>query len=222
MIVAVIQLPCGESLSATAVALAAAARLAGSQGASLLLASRVDKAVSEEANSLLSAELSADALWWVPSWEDLGGSSSVLARSAGPAEEPQRVLALAGDACFDRDELSAHAGSVDAVFIAPGAESALQAEAAIEFGIGLSLSVAGLVMIAESSEASGGGSAVVFLGEVLAEGVDDERLLMAEVPSWIPHPEPMLSVPELPPILKQRLAVHGGSKMPVDWLADLS
>ncbi len=139
-----------------------------------------------------------------------------------------RIGVFVGDSCVDQHEFSRimMEGCQTAVF-APRNESELQAEAMLELGVGLSDSMSALVMIAETTgaepgEVGHGGSAIVFLGEVLAEAVGQEDdLLFAEVDSPVPVPEPREPLPTVPLILQQRLAQHQGRKLPVDYPADL-
>lgn len=117
--------------------------------------------------------------------------------------------------------------SPEAVIMRPLAHSELQAEAILEYGIGLSLSLAGLVLICECSggefaEPGHGGSAIVMLGEVVAEASDDEEILYAELEVPVSAPEPREHLPVLPPVLEQRVAHHQGRKADVSYLADLS
>jgi len=139
-----------------------------------------------------------------------------------------RVALLSGDAAIDPAEhallLSA---TPDVLVLSPGAESDIQAEAVLELAIALSISLASLVIVAERSgaepgESGHGGSAIVLLGEVLAEALSDEDVLFAEVPVPLPTPAPRAPLPETPPILAQRLAHHRGERMTADYQADLS
>jgi hypothetical protein len=110
----------------------------------------------------------------------------------------------------------------------PNAENDMQAEAALELAIGLSDSLAGLVIVvgsagAEPGEAGHGGSAIVHLGKVVAEAMGDEdQTLEFEVDTPIPQPEPRGLLPQIPTILSQRLANHQGRKPDVDYPADLN
>lgn len=139
-----------------------------------------------------------------------------------------RVVVIAGDAAIDPEQhRRVAAGPPDVLVLAPGSESDLQAEAVVELAIGLSVSVAGLVIVAETSGAEPGspghgGSAIVMLGEVLAEAVFDDQTLMAEIDPHIPSPEPRAPLPEPSTILAQRLAHHRGERAAVRYLADLS
>lgn len=130
-----------------------------------------------------------------------------------------RVAVLEGDRCFDAASLTAVRGR-DVLVLAPAAETPLQAEAIIEFAIALSSSLVGLVLVEEPPWP--GGSAVIQLGEVLAEAGEGEEELTAEVRLPLPVPETGAPLPELPPILAQRLAVHAGRRADPGYLADLS
>lgn len=130
-----------------------------------------------------------------------------------------RVAVLEGDRCLDAASLAGVRGC-DALVLVPGAETPLQSEAIIEFAIDLSSSLAGLVLIEEP--AWPGGSAIIHLGEVLAEADEGECELEAEIPTPVPRPDPDAAVPELPPILAQRLAVHSGRRADPGYLADPS
>jgi hypothetical protein len=139
-----------------------------------------------------------------------------------------RIGVFVGDSCIDPSEFSriAMEAPMTAVF-APAAESELQAEAMLELAVGLSDALAALVMIAETAGAEAGavghgGSAILFLGEVLAEAIgQDDDLLFAEIEMPVPVPEPREPLPAIPLILQQRLAQHQGRKVPVDYPADL-
>jgi len=139
-----------------------------------------------------------------------------------------RIGVFVGDSCIDRNEFSRimMEGPSTAVF-APRCESDLQAEGMLELAVGLSDSLAALVMIAETTgaepgQAGHGGSAIVFLGDVLAEAVGQEdEVLVAEIDTPVPAPEPREPLPSVPLILEQRLAQHQGRKLPVDYPADL-
>ncbi len=135
---------------------------------------------------------------------------------------------LVSDECLLSDIASTLARSLpEAVVMRPLAHSELQAEAVLEYGIGLSRAVTGLVLICESSggefaEPGHGGSAIVMLGEILAEASTDEEILLADVVVPVAAPEPREALPALPPILEQRVARHQGRKAEVGYLADLS
>lgn len=144
-------------------------------------------------------------------------------------EELGSAAAFCGDACFDVDAWRTVAEvATDMAVLSPLAESDLQAEAALEVAIGLSDSMCGLVVVAECAGAEPGmpghgGSAIIHLGEVVAEAsADDDEILLADVRIPVPQPEPRAPYPELPTILMQRVSLHGGHKPEVPYLADLS
>ncbi len=140
-----------------------------------------------------------------------------------------RTALVAGDACLREPVVrDLVAERLDTVIWRVRAESELQAEAVLEYALGCSPALAGLLLVAECSGGAGhdgcrGTSAIIHAGQMVAEatGVDDE-LLLADLEVPIPAPEPGLLLPELPPILAQRLAVHEGRKPSVDYPADLS
>lgn len=138
------------------------------------------------------------------------------------------VVVIAGDAAIDPEQHRRLAGDPpDVLVLAPGSESELQAEAVLELAIGLSVSLAGLVIIAEASGAEPGspghgGSAIILLGEVLAEAVFDDQTLTADIDLPVLRPEPRAPLPALQPILVQRLAHHRGERPAMGYLADLS
>lgn len=138
------------------------------------------------------------------------------------------LVALEGDAALDaaehrrvRDERP------DVLVLSPGAESDLQAEAVLELAIGLSTSCSPLVVVLEDAgapagEPGHGGSAIVMVGQVTAEALDDDAVLVADVPWPLPPLEPRTALPAVPPILTQRLAHHRGERPDAGYLADLS
>lgn len=144
------------------------------------------------------------------------------------AERLGSAALLYGDACMDAAVLERTAAEKPAVLIlAPKSEGDLQAEAMLELAIGLSESAAGLVVIAEAiggdfGEPGHGGSAVVLLGDVMAEALADDDRLLVDVPEPVPVPEPREPVPQVPTILQQRLANHEGRQLDPGYLADLS
>jgi len=139
-----------------------------------------------------------------------------------------RCVVLRGDAAIDPEVHRRLAEqSPEVLVLAPASESELQAEAAIEVAIGLSLAVAGLVIVLDSSGAEPGvpghgGSAIVLLGEVAAEALADDDTLMAEIPVPVPTPEPRAPLPEVPLLLLQRLATHRGEKLTYGYPTDTS
>lgn len=139
-----------------------------------------------------------------------------------------RVAVLVGDACIDDKALAAAAAQCPGcAVLAPRAESELQAEAILELALGLSLSLASVIVVVEPDGAAlgspgHGGSAIVHLGQVLAEAVTGDDLLLAEVLAPLGPPEAPQALPSIPPVLGQRAAAHRGRKMDVGYPADLS
>lgn len=136
------------------------------------------------------------------------------------------VALLTGDEVFDAARLRSLAdGSTDVLVLCPASESEIQAEGVLEYAIGLSDSVAGLVLVvendgAEPGDPGHGGSAIVLLGEVLAEAMSGADLIEAEVRVPVPQPVPRNPLPELPTIIAQRIAHHEGRHVPVEYPAD--
>jgi len=140
-----------------------------------------------------------------------------------------RLGVATGDAALDPEQ---HAALLrehpSTLVLSPRSESELQAEAMLELGLGLSESLAGLVVIAECAGAAPGaaghgGSAIVFLGDVIAEAIGDgDDVLLADVLVPLAQPEPREALPVLPTILVQRLAHHRGQPVPHAYLADLT
>lgn len=139
-----------------------------------------------------------------------------------------RTVVLDGDDCIDPALFPAvQALECDALVWLFNAEDALQAEAALELALEASQTLAPLVLVATvTGNARGvrahGIGAIVRLGEILAEGGEGEELVVADVPTPSPVPERSRRLPELAPVLAQRLAAHRGAKVPVSYPADLS
>lgn len=137
------------------------------------------------------------------------------------------VCVLTGDWPLDASALSPEATRGAGVLVlAPGAESDLQAQAVLELAVGLSTSLASLVVVVETDgadvgEPGHGGSAIIHLGEVLAEAMAGDDLLMAEVATPLGPPEAPAALPAVPIVLEQRLAAHRGRKLDVGYPADL-
>jgi hypothetical protein len=136
---------------------------------------------------------------------------------------------IVGDACADRTAiLEAAKKKPQIAILVPRAENELQAEAVLELALGLSNSFAGLVVVvdsagAEPGEPGHGGSAIIALGEVMAEAMGQEDASLEwDVELPIPQPEPRALLPEVPPILTARAASHAGLKPDVDYPADLT
>lgn len=144
------------------------------------------------------------------------GDDSRAADPSSPAEIALlgHTVFLRGDACVDPE---VHAGlashAVDTLVLAPGSESELQAEAVLELGLALSTSLAPLVLIVEPDgaalgEAGHGGSAIMQLGDVRAEALAGDDLLLADLEFVAGPPSPRDALPEIPPVLAQRLHAH--------------
>ncbi|MDP2182633.1 MAG: hypothetical protein Q8K99_08705 [Actinomycetota bacterium] len=232
MRIGVVQHTLRASAEEDARALGLAAQAAVDAGAELLVFPEVFSLHDHPARDVLSAEL-----------EQFSDSLSYLLPHVGPdsrslrfaaAELPGisgrlgRVALLYGDACMDAAELEAAAAERPAVLVmAPRSESDLQAEAVLELALKLSDSAAGLVLVAEPDgaepgEPGHGGSVVILLGQVLAEAVGGDDLLVFDVPEPVPQPTPRERLPAVPPMLAQRVAHHAGRKLAVDYPAELS
>ncbi len=140
-----------------------------------------------------------------------------------------RTVALTGDECIEPSMLDDVATlGVEAMVWQPCAASALQAEAFLEFALDASLSLSGLVIVtALTGSARGvarfGRSAVVELGDILAEAGEGEAVVSAQIEAPVSLPDRPRPHPVLPPILAQRLAHHLGEPPPaVGYPADLS
>lgn len=138
-----------------------------------------------------------------------------------------RVVLLRGDSCFDEAVLTAAAASEPGLAVlAPGSESELQAQAVLELAVPLSTSLASVVVVAETDGAElgdpgHGGSAIVHLGQVLAEAMAGDDMLIVDLPEPLGPPEAPAAMPKMPPVLLQRAAAHRGQKVAVDYPADL-
>lgn len=135
---------------------------------------------------------------------------------------------LLADECISPTMLERMQSAVPAAIVMrPMCESELQAEAVLEHALSLSVSLSGLVLLAECdgaefSEPGHGGSAIVLGGEVLAEAMGGDDVLLAEIETPVLEPEPREKLAVLPTILEQRLAFHEGRKPDPGYLADLS
>ncbi len=137
------------------------------------------------------------------------------------------VCVLVGDDAIDSKVLrDCSAKRLGVVALAPGAESDLQAQAVLELAVALSTSLASVVIVvetdgAELGEPGHGGSAIVHLGEVLAEAGSGDDLLLADIATPLGPPEAPEAFPDIPPVLQQRLGAHRGHKLDVSYPADL-
>lgn len=135
------------------------------------------------------------------------------------------TVQLLGDTCFDPEVMRPlHREPPDALILHPDSESDLQAEALVEYALGLSRSVASLVIVSEFVPQIGSGvgwSAILFLGEVLAEAVAADDVLFADVEVPISAPGSREALPYPSAILSHRLAVHRGDRPDVGYMAEL-
>lgn len=152
-------------------------------------------------------------------------------RSGPPMAVPTvlgRTVVLAGDDCIDPELFpQVRAQECEALVWQFDAEDDLQAEACLELALEATLTLAPLVVVvsvvgSERGIDVHGTSAIVHLGEILAEGGEGEDLLIADVPASSKAPEHGKRLPEPAPILRQRLAAHHGTKVRVDYPSDLS
>jgi hypothetical protein len=232
MRVAVVQHRLRETAEADALAFGDAARAAAARNAGFIIFPEVfslDGGPVRDRMSRIVDEHIGGRPYLIPHvGPDTRAMAFATAQIPGVAESLGTVALLVGDACIDPARLhGAAASEPDVLVLVPRSESDLQAEAVLELAIGLSESVAGLVLVVdaiggEPGEVGHGGSAIISVGEVLAEAVADEELLVAEIGEPAPQPVSRQPVPPVPPILLQRLAHHEGRVPEVDYPADLS
>lgn len=196
------------------------------KGARAIVLPAVEPGVEAEMRRALDGVIAdSDVSYLLPV---IGAPVRLLSLGADGSEDAGPVAVLVGDDCFKPDSWKAALdASVKVVVMCPLAENDMQAEAALEVAIALSDSLCGLVIVAEHGgaelgEPGHGGSAVVLLGDVIAEAFGDEDVLVADVLVPVPQPEPPEPLPQVPTILAQRLAHHGGTKLSVGYPADLS
>ena len=170
----------------------------------------------------------APRMWLMPHVREQSAGQAFRPTTLPGAEELGRVAMPVGDAVIDPEELKRlYDEPPNILLLAPRSHSDIQAEAVLELAIGLSESVCGLVIVAdptgaEPGEPGHGGSAITLLGEVLAEAVGDDDVLIADVPIPVSPLEPRERLPEVPPILLQRLARDRGERLAVDYPVDPS
>lgn len=204
-------------------ALAEAAVAASARGAEIVVFPDVPSLQHDDATGhalLTSLVRDVPAFCIVPSVDPHTRGIAIVAAlparfSAGDGELGVAGL-LFGDACMDAAELARVAEQMP-VFAAlsPRNDTDLQAEAMLEFAIGLSDSLAGVIVIAECSgaeplEVGHGGSAIIVLGDVMAEALLEDDVLVVDVVSPFPQPSPREPLPAVPPLLSQRVARHHG------------
>lgn len=231
MKIAVIQHRLRDSVDGDIEALQAAAATAGADGADVVfmpepLSLIGDAAASDRFHAGLDG---LPGVRLIPSTAPGVDSFAATSPPLEGIEGLGRIALFAGDACMSGLELVRILGDQPTVAVlAPRSENDLQAEAVMELAIGLSGSLAGLVIVtecagAEPGDVGHGGSAIIERGKVLAEAMtqDDETLTAEiEVPlGRFEHPEPL---PVIAPILSQRVAHHRGEKAPIDYPAELS
>jgi hypothetical protein len=164
------------------------------------------------------------------------GTTLLLAFRAAESSDGARIrptplgptALMLGDECLSRAAYAAaEAAGARAWVWRPRSTSDLQSEAVLEQAIAASATYVGLILLAECSgaepgEIGHGASAVLYLGDVIAEASEPDDVLIVDVDAPVGPPEPREPMPPLPPILEQRLAVHEGRKPDVGYLADLS
>jgi predicted amidohydrolase len=214
---------------------AKAAELAAGRGAELVFLPDVPSLRAENSSAQeLFRQLVADvpAFCLIPNVSPAARGAALateLPSAQGLPADLGVVALVAGDACMDAAQFEQLAATEPGLAVlVPRSESDLQAEAMLELAIALSDSLAGLIVIAECAGAppgqpGHGGSAIVLLGEVVAEAIGDDDVLVADVPVPIPQPEPREPLPSIPPLLAQRVSVHEGrgAQQP-DYPAELS
>ena len=211
-------------------ALIGVASAAREQGAQLLVFPEVpslnDGALRDD--FYRRAQPVAPRMWLIPHVREESVGQAFRPTTLPGAEELGRVALPVGDAVIDPDELKRlYDDPPNILLLAPRSRSDIQAEAVLELAIGLSKSVCGLVIVAdpvgaEPGEPGHGGSAIMLLGEVLAEAIGKDDVLVADVPIPVPPLEPREELPEVPPILLQRLAHDRGERLAVDYPVDPS
>lgn len=230
MIIAILQHRLRQTADEDIGAVVESASAATKAGAELLVLPEIPSLFDSARRDELYRRMqrAAPRMWLIPHAAPAEHGTAFRATTLPGAEELGRVAMPVGDAAIDPDEVARLAqDEIDVLIMAPRSRSELQAEAALELAIGLSDSVAGLVLVvepigAEVGEPGHGGAAIAFHGDVLSEAVGDDDLLIAEVAVPVPRPETPGPVPAVPPILLQRLAHHRGERLAVDYLADLS
>ncbi|HEY5506852.1 MAG TPA: hypothetical protein VIK83_05100 [Coriobacteriia bacterium] len=125
-----------------------------------------------------------------------------------------KTVILDGDDCIDPAFFSRiQESGCDTLVWRFVPEDALQAEAALELALDASLHLAPLVVLATVTGNARGASAagiaaIVYLGEIMAEGGSGEELVIADVPAPAPFTKRPRIVPAPAPVLAQRLAAH--------------
>jgi predicted amidohydrolase len=230
MRIAVVQHALRASAAEDAAALAEAARAAEAAGADVVVMPEVPslRVDAEARDKLYDALEGLAGIRIIPAAGPGHDGIVFVADPVEGAEELGSIALLIGDAAFrGREWLGALAKSPKIGFMFPRSESDLQAEAAFEVALAFSDSLCGVIAIAECAGAEPGdvghgGSAIIQLGNVVAEAGDGDDLLVADIETPVAQPEPREPLPTVPPLLTQRLAVHAGQRPSVEYLADLS
>jgi len=229
--IAVVQHRLRENADDDAAALLAAAVAAAEAGAEFVVMPEVPSLGETESPTRQALYAALDDVPGMRLIPHVGPEHEGIAFVSEPlpgAECLGRVSLMVADACFKGSAwVEALGKEVSVAVMCPRSESDMQAEAALEVAIALSDSLAGLVVIAETAGAEPGkpghgGSAIVLLGDVAAEALGDDDLLVVDVVMPVPQPEPREPLPPVPTILQQRLAHHAGTKLDLGYLADLS
>jgi predicted amidohydrolase len=234
MRIAAIQHRLCDDADGDARALAQAALAAAGQGAELIVFPSVPSLhLDSGAGHMLLTELVADvsATCIIPDVAMASRGAAAVIALPEPFSAPGLPTCMAGilvgDACMDRASVGEVASRRPSLAVlSPRSETDLQAEAVLEYAIALSYSLAGLMIVAECAgaeplEAGHGGSAIVLLGDVVAEALADDGILIADVQLPLPEPQPREPLPPVPPLLTQRVAHHAG-RIAVEHGADVS
>jgi predicted amidohydrolase len=234
MRIAAIQHRLRDDADGDARALAQAAVAASGRGAELIVLPSVPSLhLDSGAGHILLAELVSDvsAMCIIPGVDMVSEGAAAVVALPEPFSAPGHPTCLAGilvgDACMDAASLGEVASRRPALgVLSPRSETDLQAEAMLEYAIALSYSLAGLMVVAECAgseplETGHGGSAIVLLGDVVAEAFADDDVLIADVQLPLPEPHPREPLPAVPPLLAQRVAHHAG-RIAVEHGADVS
>ncbi len=208
---------------------ASVVRAAIERDADLVICPAVPQQVAGDVSDALTRVVGErQGAYLLPSFDEGSQGSFELVSISGQYGTVGVIGVFVGDACFDpaKWELALRSGIAVAV-LCPGSEGDLQAEAALEVGIALSDALCGLVIVAETGgapvgEPGHGSSAIIVLGDVVAEAFGDTDVLVAEVELPVAQPEPRDPLPAVPPLLAARLARHAGRRPAVGYPADLS
>jgi len=219
MKIAAIQHRIRDDAAADARALAEAAALAASRGADVIVLPDVPslRAGSGDGDALLATVVrDVPAVCLTGRCDVASRGSAVTEPLTVAGDSAGLVSVIAGDSCVAVDVLRAVASDGPSlVVLMPRNETDLQAESMLEFAIALSDSLAGVIVIAECAgaeplEVGHGASAIIVLGDVVAEALYDDDVLFADIPLPLPQPSPREPLPLVPPLLAQRLAHHNG------------